>query len=203
MQTIGEFLVSVTGIWQTSRTWVVRGWDGQGTYSWDVSQQFIRGSKDRRLGIEPNSFSDGQRTDAGDSSRLGLEPNSFSLCQRIDTYDLNQIGLEPNSFAVGWRTDIWDSSRLRLESIDIFGHILCKELPCLTILGTPELWEKTKGKKGVYLLFFGACQARSSSLFNYPIIQPLLVYKYLTNDDQLNESNLLFIPKLNLPDTIL
>ena len=27
-------------------------------------------------------------------------------------------------------------SQLGLESINSFGHILCKEVPCLTVLGT-------------------------------------------------------------------
>ena len=38
-----------------------------------MSQQFLRRSKDRRLGLESNSFSVGRRTDVWDSSRLGLE----------------------------------------------------------------------------------------------------------------------------------
>ena len=33
----------------------------------------MRQSKDRRLGLEPNSFSVGRKTDVWDSSRLGLE----------------------------------------------------------------------------------------------------------------------------------
>ena len=60
-----------------------------------------------------------------------------------------------------------------------------------------------KGKKGVYLFFFSACQACSCSSLNSPITQPLLVEKYLTTDDQLNESKIIFLLKLNLPDTIL
>ena len=132
-----------------SRTWVTRGCGGRGMDGWDVSQHFLRWSKDRRLGLEPNSFSDGWRTDAGNSSRLGLELNSFSVGRWTDTCDSSRIGLEPNSFAVGRRTDVWDSSRLGLESMDSsrlglesinsFGHILCKEVPCLTVLGTREL----------------------------------------------------------------
>ena len=62
--------------------------------------------------------------------------------------------------------------------------------------------EKTEGKKGSHLVFFYAFQAYSCSLFNYPIIQPLLVYKCLTTDDQINESMILFIFKLNFPYTI-
>ena len=139
MQTIDDILVSVTGRWQTFGTWVLRGCDGQGTDSWDVSQRFLRRQKDRRLGLEPNSFSDGRRTDAGESSRLVLEPNSFSVSQQTDAYDSRRIWLEPNSFAVGWRTDVWDSSRLGLESFNSFGHILCKEVLCLTVLGTRKL----------------------------------------------------------------
>ena len=62
---------------------------------------------------------------------------------------MSQIGIDPNSFAIGRRTDVWDSSRLGLESIDSsrlglesinsFGRILCKEVPCITVLGTQEL----------------------------------------------------------------
>ena len=139
MQTIGDILVSVTGGWQMSRTWVVRGWDGRGTDGWDVSQQFLRWSKDRRLGLEPNSFSDGRQTDARGSSRLGIETNGFSVGRQTDACDSSQIGLEPNSFTVGWWTDVWDSSQLGLESINSFRHILCKEVPCLTVLVTHEL----------------------------------------------------------------
>ena len=62
--------------------------------------------------------------------------------------------------------------------------------------------ETPEGKRGVYLFLFHNFQACSCSSFNYPIIYPLLVYKYTTTDDQLNESNLLFILKLNHPDTI-
>ena len=87
----------------------------KGTYGWDVSQQFLHRSKDRRLGLEPNSFSDGQRTDAGDSSQLGLEPNSFSVGQRTDAWDSSRLGLEPNSFSVGRQTDAWESIRIGLE----------------------------------------------------------------------------------------
>ena len=149
MDTIGDILVFVTGGWQTSRTWVISGCNGQGTDVWDASQQFLRRSKDRQLGLEPNSFSDGWRTDTWDLSRLGLKPNSFSIGWRIDAYDSSQIGLKPNSFTVGWRTDVWDSSRLGLKSIDSsqlglesinsVGHILCKVVPCFTVLGTREL----------------------------------------------------------------
>ena len=139
MQTIGDISVSVTGGWQTSRKWVVRGCNSQGTDGWDVSQQFLRRSKYRRLGFEPNSFSNGRRTDAGDSSRLGLEPNSFSIGQRTDACDSSQIGLKPNSFSISRKTDVLDSSWLGIKSIKSFGHILCKEVPCLTVLGTREL----------------------------------------------------------------
>ena len=139
MQTIGDILVSVTGGGLTSITWVVRGCYGWGTDGWDVSQHFLRQSKDRRLRLEQNSFSNGERTDIGDSSWLGLEPNSFSVGRRTYACDSSQIGLDPNSFAVGQRTDVWDSSRLGLESINSFGNILCKEVPCLTVLGTCEL----------------------------------------------------------------
>ena len=66
-----------------------------------MSQQFLRQSKDRRLGLEPNSFSDSRRTDAWDSSQLRLNPNSFSVGQWTDAWDLSRIGLEPNSFTVG------------------------------------------------------------------------------------------------------
>ena len=104
-----------------------------------MSQQFLRRSKDRRLGLEPNSFSYSRRTNDGDSSRLGLEPNSFSVGQQTDACDLSKIGLEPNSFAVGPRTDVWESSRLGLNSINSFRHVLCKEVPCLTVLVTREL----------------------------------------------------------------
>ena len=119
--------------------WVVRGCDGRKTYEWDASQQFLRRSKDRRLGLEPNSFSAGRRADDWDSSWLGLKLNSFNVGRRTDAWDSSWIGLEPNSFTVGQRTDVWDSSRLGLESIDSFGHILCKEVPCLTVLGSREL----------------------------------------------------------------
>ena len=104
-----------------------------------MSQQFLRQSKDRRLGLKPNSFSDGRRTDAWDSSQLGLEPNSFSVGRGTDACDLSRIGIEPNSFTVGLWTDVWDSSQLGLESINSFGHILCKEVLCLTVLVTREL----------------------------------------------------------------
>ena len=114
-----------------------------------MSQQVLRWSKDRRLGLKPNSFSDGRRMDAEDSSRLGLEPNSFSIGRLTDACDSSRIGLDPNSFAVGRRTDVWDLSQLGLESMDLsrlglesinsFGNILCKEVPCLTVLGTREL----------------------------------------------------------------
>ena len=119
MQTIGKILVSVTGGWQTSSTWVVRGCDGRETYGWDVSQQFLRRSKDRRLGLKPNSFSDGWQTDAGDSSRLGIEPISFSVGRRTDACASSWIGLEPNSFAVGWQTDVCDLIWLGLESMGL------------------------------------------------------------------------------------
>ena len=32
-----------------------------------------------------------------------------------------------------------DSGRLLLDSFNIFGHIMCKEVPYLTVLGTQEL----------------------------------------------------------------
>ena len=104
-----------------------------------MSQQFLRRSKDRRLGLEPNSFSFGRQTHAWDSSRLGLEPNSFSVGRRTNVCDSIQLGIEQNSFSVGRRTDVWDSSHLGLESINSFGHILCKEDPCPIVVGTREL----------------------------------------------------------------
>ena len=55
--------------------------------------------------------------------------------------------------------------------------------------------KKPKGKKGFYLFLFGACQACSCTSFNSP--------KPLRTDDQLNESNLLWILKMNHPDNIL
>ena len=139
MQTIGDILVSVTGGWQTSRKWVVRGWDGRGTDGWDVSQQFLRQLKDTRLGLKPNSFSNGWWIYAWDFSWLGLGPNSFSVGRLTVICDLSQIGIEPNSFTVDLQTDVWDLSRQGLESINSFGHILCKEVPCLTVFGTREL----------------------------------------------------------------
>ena len=139
MQKIGDILVSVRGRWQTSRTWVVRDCDGQRTDGWDASQQFLRWSKDRRLGLEPNSFGNGLRTDTWDSTQLGLEPNSFGVGRRTDAWDLIQIGIKPNSFTVGRRTYVWDSSRMILKSTNTFGHIMCKEVLCLTVLGTREL----------------------------------------------------------------
>ena len=120
-------------------TWVIRGCYGRRTDGWDVSQQFLLRSKDRRLGLDPNSFSAGWRTDAWNSSWLGLEPNSFTVGRWTDAWDLSWIRLEPNSFNVGWRTDVWESSRLIVESINSFGHIVCKEVLCLTVLGTQEL----------------------------------------------------------------
>ena len=129
--------------------WIVSGCDSRGTYGRDVSQQVLRRSKYRLLGIKPNSFSNGRRTNAEDSSRLWLEPISFSVGQRTDTWDSSQIGIDPNSFAVGQQNYVWDSSRMGLESIDSswlglksinsFRNILCKEVPCLTVLGTQEL----------------------------------------------------------------
>ena len=101
-----------------------------------MNQQFLRQSKDRRLGLNPNNFSVGRRTDAWELSRLGLEQNSFSVSQQTDVWDSSQIGLKPNSFTVGQQTDIQDSSRLGIKSITSFGHIMCKEVPCLTVLGT-------------------------------------------------------------------
>ena len=118
MHTFGDILVSVTGGWQTSRAWVVSGCDGRGTDGQDVSQLVLRRLKYRRLGLEPNGFSNGRRTDAEDSSWLWLELISFSVGWRRDTWESSQIGLEPNSFAVGRRTDVWDSSQLGLNSID-------------------------------------------------------------------------------------
>ena len=111
MQTSGNILVSVTVRGQASRTWVVSGCDDRRTDEWDVSQQFLRRSKDRRLGIEPNVFSVGKRTDVWDSSRLVLE-SIFSASVNGQT-----SGTQVNSF----------------------GHILCKEYPCLTVVGTQEL----------------------------------------------------------------
>ena len=149
MQTIGNILVSVTGGQHTSRSWVVSGCDGQGTDGQDVSQQVLHRSKDRHLGLDPNSFRNCRRTDAEESIRLWLEPISFSVGRRTDTWDSSRIGLDPNSFAVGQRTDVWDSiwlglksihsSRLGLESINSLGNILCIEISCLTVLGTREL----------------------------------------------------------------
>ena len=104
-----------------------------------MSQQFLRRSKDRRLGLKPNSFSDSQQTDAWDSSQLGLDPNSFSVGPRTDVWDSSRIGIEPNSFTVVKWTDVWYSSGLGLESINIFGRIMYKEVPCLIVLGTQEL----------------------------------------------------------------
>ena len=52
----------------------------------------------------------------------------------------------------------------------------------------------------VYLSLFLNQQTLSCSPFNYQIIPPLLVYKYLTTNYQINESKLLFILKLNIPD---
>ena len=124
---------------QTSRKWVVRGCVDRRTDGWDVSQQFLCRSKYRRLRLEPNSFGDGRRTDAWDSIRLGLEPNSFSVGRRTYVWYSSWIGLEPNSFTVGRQTDVWDSIRLGLESINSFGHILYKEVSCLTVLGTRKL----------------------------------------------------------------
>ena len=136
MQTIGDILASVTFGGQTSRKLEVRGYNGQRTDGWDVSQHFLCWSKYRHLGLKPNSFLDDRLIDAWDSSRQGLEPNSFGVGRRTDIWDSSQIGLDPNIFTVGLRTDVWDSSRLELESINSFGRILCKEVLCLTVLGT-------------------------------------------------------------------
>ena len=76
-----------------------------------MSQQFLRRSKDRRLGLDPNSFSVVRWTDVWDSSRLGLE----SIVSA--SVDGQTSGNRVNSF----------------------GHILCEEDPCLTVLGTREL----------------------------------------------------------------
>ena len=59
-----------------------------------MSQQFLRQSKDRRLGLDPNSFSVGQRTNVQYSSRLGLEPNSFCVFRRTDVWDSSRLGLD-------------------------------------------------------------------------------------------------------------
>ena len=81
-----------------------------------MSQQFLHQSKDRRLGLESNSFSDGRRTDAWDSSRLGLEPNCFIVGRQTDACDSIRIGLNLNSSASvdgqtsGTRVD-WDLSQ--------------------------------------------------------------------------------------------
>ena len=139
VHTFGEILVSVTGGWETSRAWVVSGCDDRGTDGQDVSQPVQRWSKDRRLGLEPNGFSEVWRMDAEDLSWLCLEPISFSVGRQTDTWDSSRIGLEPNSFSVGQQTNVWGSSRMGIESINSFGHILCKEVPCLTVLGTQEL----------------------------------------------------------------
>ena len=82
-------------------------------------------------------------------SRLLLKLISFNVGRQTDTWDSIRIGLEPNSFAVGRQTDVWgtirlglksiDSSRMGLESINSFEHILCKEVPFLTVFGTREL----------------------------------------------------------------
>ena len=128
------------GGWQTSRTWVVSGCDGRGTDGWDVSQQFLRRSKDRRLGLEPNSFSNGWQTDAEDSSRLGLDLNSFSVGQRTDAWYSSIIVLKPNSFAVGRHTDVWDSSQLTqfdwYSSQSIVSGIFCAKKFCVS-----QFWE--------------------------------------------------------------
>ena len=87
------------------------GCDCQRIDCWGVSQQFLRRSKDRRLGLEPNSFSNGRRTEVWDSSQLGLE-SIFSA-----SVDRQTSGTRVNSF----------------------GHILCKEDPCLIVVGTQEL----------------------------------------------------------------
>ena len=100
-----------------------------------MSQQFLRRSKDRRLGLEPNSFSNGRRSDAWYSSQIGLEPNSFAVGRSTDVCDSSQLGLESI-----------DSSRLGIESINIFGHILCKEVTCIRVFGTQELTGKSGSK---------------------------------------------------------
>ena len=69
MQKIGDILVSVTVGGQTSRTRFVKGCDDQKTDRRDVSQHFLRWSKDRRLGPKPNSFIVGRQTDFWDSSQ--------------------------------------------------------------------------------------------------------------------------------------
>ena len=129
--------------------WDVSGWDGQGTDGLDVSQQVLRQLKDRRLGLDKNGFSDSRWTDDEDSSHLWLEPISFGVGRRTDTWDSSRIELKPNSFSIGRMTDVWDLSQLglksidsswmELESINSFGHILCKEVSCLTVLGTRGL----------------------------------------------------------------
>ena len=84
MLTNGNILVSVTVVGQTSGTLVISGCDSRRTDGWDVSQQFLRRSKDRQLGLDTNIFIGGQRTDAWDSSLLGIESNSFRIGRRTD-----------------------------------------------------------------------------------------------------------------------
>ena len=102
-----------------------------------MSLQFLRLSKDRRLGLEPNSFSVSQPTDVWDSSRLGLKPNSFIFGQRTDVWDSSQIGKSQ----LGLKSIVSASvdgqmSGTRFNSI---RNIMCKEDLCLRVVGTREL----------------------------------------------------------------
>ena len=120
---------------QTSRTWVISGCGSQRTDGWDVSQHFLHRLKDRRLGLEPNSFSVGRQTDIWDSSRMGLEPNSFSVGRLTEVWDLFRLGLKSIvSALVDGQTSV--------TRVNSFGHILCKEVPCLTVFGTRKLTMK-------------------------------------------------------------
>ena len=76
-----------------------------------MSQQFLRRSKDIRLGLEPNSFSVGRRTDVSDLSQLGLESIVSAL---VD----------------GQTSGTW---------VNRFRNILCKEDMYLTVVGTRKL----------------------------------------------------------------
>ena len=63
------------------------------TIGWDVSQQFLRLSKDRRMGFKTNSFIVGQRTDIWDSSRMGLESIvSVSVDRQTSGTQVNSFG---------------------------------------------------------------------------------------------------------------
>ena len=87
-----------------------------------MSQQFLRRSKDRRLGLESNSFSVGRRTDVWDSSRLGLE-SIVSASVEVQT-SWNRV----NSFSAGQRADVWDAT-------GVLG-ILCENK-----IRVSQLWE--------------------------------------------------------------